>query len=440
MGERPVQKRPRPRRAPPTPRPRPPQAAEVPRPDKPSSTSTSSKRDAGLDKPKKTDSSTPGKDRSRTGNGPATGGPDTSSTTRKASSGSATLAKDGKTPAPKDKPAKQEKVSLTKRAKKPSPTGPAPTPAGTAPKDPKTTKAQDGPSAKKPTPNTDTTKPKKDGPDPANGPHADTKKPDATKGTGTTAKDPKPTSNKRIEGHDGTAPAGKPLGTRTSRETGYRDGTRAARAAAHVQAYRDGVKDGWADTQEAAQREKTALDTAHAARKQQRDKEPAVPPTPAAPPKPTRAPATPITVTGIDATSVHLGDGATRTSLTRGEVRTLKGFERRLEDKQRTMQTIAEQTKGLEAHAARQAEKVTQLLEAAKGVKGGEKLVATLVKLEEAAKTQTAQATEITKRAVRAADATAAVHTNARTRYGAIYQAVVDSDETKPAELHFYKG
>ncbi|MEU9703126.1 hypothetical protein [Streptomyces sp. NPDC047981] len=231
----------------------------------------------------------------------------------------------------------------------------------------------------------------------------------------------------------------RPLGTRGSRETGYRDGARAARAAAHVQAYADGVKDGWADVQDTARQEKTALDTAHAARKQQRDKDTPVPPTQTIPPKPTRPPATPIPVTGVDAASVHLGDGANRTALARGEVRTLKKFQRRLEAKTETMQQVAERSRGLETHATQQAEAITRLLEAAKGVKGGEDLLATLARLQDAANAQAGLAGDVSKRAVRGADACSAVHANAQTRYGGIYQAVVDSPLTKPAEGDFYK-
>ncbi|MFE5482998.1 hypothetical protein [Streptomyces sp. NPDC056527] len=235
----------------------------------------------------------------------------------------------------------------------------------------------------------------------------------------------------------------EPLHTRSARETGYRDGNRAGRTAAQVRAYRDGVKDGWHQAIDAGEQEKQVLDQAHAQRKHQqqrdKDKDSAVPPTPAAPPKPTRAPAIPIPVTGIDASSVHLGDGANRTALARSEVRTLKGFERRLKAKTTVMQDVAERSRGLETHAIQQAAAVTRLMEDAKSVKGGEKLVGTLARLEDAAKAQAAQAADVHKRAARGADAADTVHTNAQTRYAAIYQAVVDSPETKGAEGRFYK-
>ncbi|MFE1230582.1 hypothetical protein [Streptomyces sp. NPDC058745] len=293
-------------------------------------------------------------------------------------------------------------------------------------------------------------------PDTAGKPDDDTKRPaePAAKTTDTTkpetkkeekAADPKAATSKPTtvakpdaEKKPTTAPAPTgPLHTREARETGYRDGARAGRTAAQVRAYRDGVKDGWADTTEAAAAEKTALDQAHAARKQDRDKEPAMPA--AAPPRPTRAPAVPIPVTDIDAASVHLGPGANRTALARSEVRTLKQFERRLAGKQSALQAVAESTKGLKDHAEQQADYATRLYEAAKTVEGGAQLLADLARLQETAQAQAATAEEVHTRAVRAADSCGAVLTNVTTRYGGIYKAVVDSPLTTPADFNFYK-
>ncbi|MEU2873018.1 hypothetical protein ABZ769_28105 [Streptomyces olivoreticuli] len=231
---------------------------------------------------------------------------------------------------------------------------------------------------------------------------------------------------------------GKPFSTRESREAGYRDGTRAARVVAHAKAYRDGVKDGWGDTTEAAGREKVRLDKAHEERKNAREKEQLVSGTGNSSAdfhKPE-----PIGVREVNGSHVLLGDGAAKESMSRGEVRSLKGFERRLTAKSASMTTIAEDTKGLKAHAEEQARKATRLLEDAKAVEGGEKLAAALARLEEAAKVQAGKAEEIHKRAVRAAEGCAVVLSNVETRYGGIYRAVVDSDETAPAELAFYKG
>lgn len=229
---------------------------------------------------------------------------------------------------------------------------------------------------------------------------------------------------------------GKRFSTRESRETGYRDGTRAAKVAAHTKAYRDGVKDGWTDTTTAADREKTRLDQAHQARIKARDEEKPVTGTQSSAdyhePQP-------IGVKEVTATHVVLGDGAAKDSVTRGEVRTLKSFERRLTAKSDSMTKVAEMTKGMQAHAEEQAKKATKLLEDAKAVKGGEKLAGTLARMEEAARIQADKAKEIHKRAVRAAEACAVVLANVETRYDGMYKAVVDSDETAPAELHFYK-
>ncbi|PBC72266.1 MULTISPECIES: hypothetical protein [unclassified Streptomyces] len=239
---------------------------------------------------------------------------------------------------------------------------------------------------------------------------------------------------------DGKKTVGKPFTTRESRATGYRDGIRAATCVAHAKAYCDGVKDGWNDVTEAADRQKAQLDKAHEKRKKAReaarDKEQDVSGagTSADHHKPQ-----PIEVKGVDADTVWLGEGADRNSLSRGEVRSLKHFERRLEAKATSMKKVAEGTKLLKAHAEAQSQKATALMEATKSVKGGEKLIASLVKTADAAKVQADLAEEIHKRAVRAADGCAAVLANAQTRYGAMYKAVVDSDEEVPGEMDFYK-
>lgn len=237
---------------------------------------------------------------------------------------------------------------------------------------------------------------------------------------------------------DGKQKDGKPF-TQGARETGYRDGSLAARTIAQGQAYRDGLKDGFADTTEAAAREKERLDKAHQDRKSTREKEqPVTTAATSADYHPAQT-VQPIEVAGVTDTHVLLGDNADKDSLHRAEVRTLKSFERRLEDKAAKMTKIAEGTKNLKAHAEQQAKNVTQYLEVAKAVKGGDKFVADLVKLQEAANIQVGKAEEIHKRAVRAAEAATTVLANVRTRYGLMYKAVCDSDLTEPAELDFYR-
>ncbi|KPC91358.1 hypothetical protein ADL27_30760, partial [Streptomyces sp. NRRL F-6602] len=125
----------------------------------------------------------------------------------------------------------------------------------------------------------------------------------------------------------------------------------------HARAWRDGVRDGYRDTTEAAGRETARLDQAHADRKTARTTEAptmpqAQPATQTIPPKPDHQPGPqPVPVTSVDATHVHLGDGAARPSIPRGEVRTLRNFQQRLTDKTDRMTTVAEATRTLEQHA-----------------------------------------------------------------------------------------
>ncbi|WP_399553832.1 hypothetical protein OG473_39870 (plasmid) [Streptomyces anulatus] len=302
----------------------------------------------------------------------------------------------------------------------------------------------------------------------------DQKPKDPTAKTSDTPDKPDPASKtpgdeKQPAGKAATADAsGNPLATQPARETGYRDGARAGKAAAHVRAYRDGIKDGWADTLDAADHEKAQLNQAHADRKNSRKDQNMArgkvveydqgsglhaisgdgsngvrilidgPNSEGLDRNPDRA--QPVKVTGIDAKNLHLGDGASRTTISRGEVRSLKQFERRLESRLTTLQKTADTTKQLQAHAEGQAQQAQKLLEQAKGVKGGDKLATALSRLTEDAKKQATEAGEIHKRAVRSADACAAALTNVATRYGGMYQAVVDSPETIPAEFAYYQG
>ena len=287
-----------------------------------------------------------------------------------------------------------------------------------------------------------------------------TSKTDPTKTTGPNATADKTTSPSKPAPHptktpgpgtnatDSTkkTPSAKRTPLQESRETGYRDGTRAAKVVAHVEAYRDGARDGYRDTKNAAGREKARLDKAHDVRKQQREKDQPVTGASSADHHPTPAPgdastpdAAPVQVTGIDATHIHLGNGATRTHISRGEVRTLKGFERAFTTKADTMTRIADASKAFAANDAERTKAITYLMEQARAVKGGESLVADLMRLQEAATVREAKATELYRRSVRAADNTRVLLSNVETRYGGMYQAVVDSPLTKPAEAAYYR-
>jgi len=251
---------------------------------------------------------------------------------------------------------------------------------------------------------------------------------EAAKGTATKDKKPELAKSKDASGKSWT--------TQPAREAGYRDGARAARVTAQAQAYRDGAKDGWNDINEAAKREKDRLNKAHTDRKKDREK---------LKDKPVNATSAdyhqpkPIEVTGIDAKEIHLGAGALKPRVSRGEVRNFVTFIARLEEKSQVMQKAAESTKGLQAEADTQADEVTHLLEDAKTVKGGDKLVAKLQQLADAARSQSSKAAEAHKRAVRAADACKALLANVKTRYEPIFKAVVNSPETRPAEMKFYR-
>lgn len=233
----------------------------------------------------------------------------------------------------------------------------------------------------------------------------------------------------------GTGTKQQRINTQDSRETGYRDGTRVAKVTSHVKAYRDGFNDGYTDTTEAAAHDKARLDQAHQDHKQTPEEQQVPAPASSA----DHHQPQPIEVRGVTATHVLLGAGSDRDSMTRGEVRSLKRYERRMEAKSTALTRSAERTKGLKAHAEAQEQKATRILERAKGVKGGEKVVVAVTRFQESAKAQAGQAEESHKLAVRAAEACRAVLANVQTRYGGMYKAVVDSDETAPAELDFYK-
>ncbi|NUQ95888.1 MAG: hypothetical protein HOY79_04765 [Streptomyces sp.] len=285
-----------------------------------------------------------------------------------------------------------------------------------------------------------------------------TKKNPDTKG-GPTKLDPKTPTGKPDPTKTTPSPSRTTVDTKASREAGYRDGTRIGKVKAHVGAYTDGVKDGKADMQEAAARDKARLDQA---RQQRRQPPPApIPPKPTVPPKPSVPPApdprtilhkpketpvapasstaAPIKVDRIDDKNLHLGDGAARTTIGRGEVRRLKDFERQFTVKADTMTRIGDAAKMFAANDAERTKAITYLMEQARAVDGGEDLIADLTRLQEAATVREAKAAELHRQAVRGADNTRTLLANVETRYGGMYQAVVDSPRTKPAESAYYR-
>lgn len=149
--------------------------------------------------------------------------------------------------------------------------------------------------------------------------------------------------------------------------------------------------------------------------------------------------AEPAQVTGISDGAVSFDAAGVSHTMSRGEVRTLKAFERRMAAKAPVMQKVAEDSKTTRAKAVEHANRAQKLAEQAKDVKGGERLVAKLQALAEKSRVLRAKTEEIEKAAVRGAEAVRVLVANSNTRHGGIYRAVADSPLTKPAEREFYQ-
>lgn len=278
--------------------------------------------------------------------------------------------------------------------------------------------------------------------------------------------DPKgePGKSDQTNGGPGKSGSGQP-NNRTplqkSRETGHGDGGTVRNVIDHVKAYADGARDGYHDKKDKNAKEHARLDKAHdkykaktadpkKAGKGEAGKTPAplqakvggqtvtITDDDGPMEDPFMSKPTPIQAQGIDAKKITLGDSFLKESVSRGELRTFKQYEMRLEGRIDGLAKVVDATKALIQQAVDQADECQQVAEQAKGVKGGEKLVAELNKLADAAKAQAEEAREVHKRAQRAHDFGKSVLSNIQTRYAPLYQAVVDSDEVKPAELKFY--
>ncbi|MGW3563561.1 hypothetical protein ACWDSL_06610 [Streptomyces sp. NPDC000941] len=250
-----------------------------------------------------------------------------------------------------------------------------------------------------------------------------------------------------------------------SRDIGHGNGSAIRNGVDHVKAYAKGAKDGWDDKKAENAKEHVRLDKARDDhRKQQVGKDgqqKLAGDKPEGKTKPAPITATtgdgrtvvittdegddgvstdvkPLMVKAIDANTLTLGTDGARGSISRKELRNFKQYERKLEAKETHLIKIAEACKHLEKAAEKEAEDCQKLMEQAKNVKGGEKVAEKLSKLVEAAKNQATEAAELHKQAKRAAEMCKVVRTNIDTRYAPLYKAVVDSGETKPAELKFY--
>ncbi|QWA26882.1 hypothetical protein KJK32_47085 (plasmid) [Streptomyces sp. JCM17656] len=109
-----------------------------------------------------------------------------------------------------------------------------------------------------------------------------------------------------------------------------------------------------------------------------------------------------------------------------------------MDGKKDRLTLIAEYTRSREQQAQERVKQVTHRLEQARAAKGGEKLVATLTRLHESATVLAERAGQLHKRAVRACEASTTLIGNVKARYEEIYQAVIDSPETEPAEMSYY--
>ncbi|XXZ47406.1 hypothetical protein AAGT00_00150 (plasmid) [Streptomyces cavourensis] len=225
----------------------------------------------------------------------------------------------------------------------------------------------------------------------------------------------------------------------------------------HVKAYAKGAKDGYQDKKEENGKEHARLDQAHADHKtkQQDPKQddpkqqkgttvtgPGGQTIVIAPPEKgddgVSTDVKPLLVKQIDANTLTLGTDGAQGVISRRELRNFKQYERKLETKETHLIKVADACKSLEAAAQDEAKDCQDLADQAKAVADGEKLAAKLSRLADAAKAQAMEAADLHKRAKRAAEMCKVVLTNIGTRYAPLYKAVVDSDETKPAELRFY--
>jgi hypothetical protein len=241
------------------------------------------------------------------------------------------------------------------------------------------------------------------------------------------------------------APAAPKQRTRAAREAGYRDGTRGAAVVGQARAYRDGARDGWDDRTAADKAEgRTMADTrVRNATKPKAEAAPKMTPATGSTvdlaKKTAPAAAAPVTVTAVGDNAVTFtAPSGTSHTMSRGEVRTLKGFERRMAAKKTALGHVEESSKTTRSLAVELARRAHGLAEDAKSIAGGPHLVGVLTRLAERAKALRDRAEEIEKSAHRGREAVAVLASNAETRHGGIYKAVVDSPLTAPAEREFY--
>ncbi|RPE27309.1 hypothetical protein [Kitasatospora cineracea] len=171
-------------------------------------------------------------------------------------------------------------------------------------------------------------------------------------------------------------------------------------------------------------------------------KQPAAAPGPQPVPDPVRQEPAPVPaqVLSVGEDAIQYADGATGEihTVSRREVRTLKGFERRLAAKATLLENLLESSRGTVADAEAQAKRAQDLLAAAKGIEGGEIVIRALSRLAEASQLLRTKALAVQRGAGRSSEQVRRTVLNADVRHGGIYRAVVDSPLTTPAERAFY--
>ncbi|MFD6911781.1 hypothetical protein, partial [Streptomyces virginiae] len=248
------------------------------------------------------------------------------------------------------------------------------------------------------------------------------------------------------EGKGKAKPRKGPYTAQPAREEGFKEGAQQAADEADKAAWRDGYADGQQAIRDKAARDKAQMD---ATRDRTRgvppvSPKPPVPPQATAPPRPATPPVPPGPPTAavplgarVSGDTVQLSNGKT---LTRGEVRSLRGFTRYLGGKQRESHQIADECQEAKTVSADRVKEIQELIERCQDpkIKGGKLLIGALQKLHEATSVQAREAEQMHVSAQRGIEALRTLSHNAEARHGGVYRAVVDSPETSPAERAFY--
>lgn len=238
--------------------------------------------------------------------------------------------------------------------------------------------------------------------------------------------------------HTGTPAA--PRRTQKAREAGYRHGTHIGEAAAQAGAYRDGVKDGITARTDNGRREKGEMDAIHAGRNKQREERPVTTAATSADHHQNAAPgqAQPIPAAAANG-KIHLGPGAARKTISRGEVRSLRDYQGRLGEKAGCLQQDTEETVQIKAEAEDLATRALQLLETARSLELGDASIGAATTANEAVGQVSSLVQALYLKLVRGTDQAQALNINTEIRYGQIYKAVADSVEKAPAnDMSYY--